>query len=93
MKREDFASPEEIMRGDFAPAMDAVIVISRDAKLVAAIDSMSDLTTAPSSVGIAYGAGHNAGCNSSIHRKVSLQGQQFRAANCLRLCRRLMGAP
>jgi hypothetical protein len=58
MKREDLASAEEITRGDFAPELDAAIVTRRDAKLVAAIDSMLASTNASNTVGIVYGAGH-----------------------------------
>jgi hypothetical protein len=58
MKREDLASADEVMRGDFAPAIDAAIVTTRDAKLVAAIDSMIVSTDTPTTVGIVYGAGH-----------------------------------
>jgi pheromone shutdown protein TraB len=58
MKREDLASAEEVMRGDFAPAVDTAVVTSRDAKLVAVIDSMIVSTNTPTTVGIVYGAGH-----------------------------------
>jgi pheromone shutdown protein TraB len=58
MKREDLASAEEVMRRDFAPAVDAAIVTSRDAKLVAAIDSIIASTSTRTTVRIVYGAGH-----------------------------------
>jgi hypothetical protein len=69
MKREDLASAEEITRGDFAPALDAAIVSSRDAKLVAAIDSMIASTNASTTVGIVYGAGHMQAATAALMQK------------------------
>jgi pheromone shutdown protein TraB len=69
MKREDLASAEEITRGEFAPALDAAIVTSRDAKLVAAIASMIASTTAPTTVGIVYGAGHMQAVTAALMEK------------------------
>jgi hypothetical protein len=58
MKSEDLPSSDEVMRGDFAPALDRAIMTSRDAKLIAAIDSLIASTKTPTTVGIVYGAGH-----------------------------------
>jgi hypothetical protein len=69
MKREDLASAEEIIRGDFAPAVDAAIVTSRDAKLVAAMDSVIASTNSPTTVGIVYGAGHMQAVTAALMEK------------------------
>lgn len=69
MKREALASAEEITRRDLAPALDAAIVTSRDAKLVAAIDSMIASTNASTTVGIVYGAGHMQAVTAALMEK------------------------
>jgi hypothetical protein len=58
MQSEDLASAEEVMRGDFAPGLDKAIMTSRDAKLIACIDSIVTSSAARTTVGIVYGAGH-----------------------------------
>jgi hypothetical protein len=58
LKSEDLPSAEDIVRGDFAPALDRAILTSRDAKLIAAIDSVIASANASTTVGIVYGAGH-----------------------------------
>ena len=58
MKSEDLASADEIMRSDFAPGLDKAIITSRDAKLIASIDSIVNSPAIPNTVGIVYGAGH-----------------------------------
>jgi len=69
MKREDLASAEEVIRGDFAPAVDAAIVTSRDTKLVAEIDSLIASTNRPTTVGIVYGAGHMQAVTAALMEK------------------------
>ncbi len=69
MKREDLASAEQITRGDFAPELDAAIMTRRDAKLVAAIDSMIASTNASTTVGIVYGAGHMQAVTAALMEK------------------------
>jgi hypothetical protein len=58
LKMEDLASSEEVMRGDFAPGYDEAIMSSRDAKLVAAIESLITAAIPPATIGIVYGAAH-----------------------------------
>jgi hypothetical protein len=69
MKREDLASSDEITRGDFAPALDAAIVSSRDAKLVASIGSVIASANASTTVGIVYCAGHMQAVTAALMEK------------------------
>jgi hypothetical protein len=56
MKTADLASSEEVIRGEIAPEFDEAIIARRDAKLVAAIDSLAGAAQSPRMVGIMYGA-------------------------------------
>ena len=69
MKKEDLASAEDVMSGDFAPSVDAAILTSRDTKLVAAIDSMVASASSPATIGIVYGAAHMQAVTAALMEK------------------------
>jgi hypothetical protein len=58
LKSEDLVSSEEVIGGEIAPEFDEAIIASRDAKLVAALESVVTSVSPPNTVGIVYGAAH-----------------------------------
>jgi hypothetical protein len=58
LKTEDLASSDDVLRGDFAPELDDAILSRRDAKLVAAIESLVTAAATEATIGIVYGAAH-----------------------------------
>ena len=58
MKTEDLPSSDDVMSGELAPGYEEVILLSRDKKLVTAIEALVTQAAPPSTVGIVYGAAH-----------------------------------
>jgi len=57
LKTEDVPSSHDEARADLMPELEEVMLAGRDAKLVAALESLMDVE-APKTVGIVYGAAH-----------------------------------
>jgi hypothetical protein len=73
MKTEDLASSEEIIRGETAPKFDEALLTRRDAKVIAAIDSLADAAQPPAMVGIMYGAAHMKAVTATLMGKYKYQ--------------------
>jgi hypothetical protein len=58
LKTEDLASSDEVLRGGTAPGLEEAILSSRDAKLVATIESLVTAESSAVMIGIVYGAAH-----------------------------------